>query len=193
MPRDRTEGVRAFQVIGVDFAGPIQYLKRKKQLGKAYILLSACSLSRAIHLDLLPDQTVDELISSLKQFIARRGRPQKIYSDNAKTFEAASKWIKMVMKSEKLQGYLADEHITWQFNLSRAPWWGGQFERLIGVVKQSLYKVLGKSTLTWSELKDVITDIEIVQNNRPLSYVEDNKDGNELTKEQMNNPPKLQW
>ena len=103
----------------------------------------------------------------MKQFIARRGRPQKIYSDNAKTFEAASKWIAKAMKNEKLQGFLAEEQISWRFNLSRAPWWGCQFERLIGVVKQSLYKVLGKSTVTWSELKDVIMDIEIMQNNRP--------------------------
>ena len=27
--------------------------------------------------------------------------------------------------------------------------------------------------LTWSELKDVMMDIDIVQNNRPLSYLED--------------------
>ena len=58
LPKDRTEGVRAFQVIEIDF-GPIQYMKGKKQLGKAYILLSACSLSRVVYLELLPDQTVD--------------------------------------------------------------------------------------------------------------------------------------
>ena len=44
--RDRTEGRAAFQVIGVDFAGPLQYRKGKKNEDKAYIVLYACSLTR---------------------------------------------------------------------------------------------------------------------------------------------------
>ena len=59
--------------------------------------------------------------------------------------------------------------ITWQLNLSRAPWWGGQFERLVGLVKRALYKSMGGANLTWSELEDVILDAEIALNNRPLS------------------------
>ena len=40
--------------------------------------------------------------------------------------------------------------------------WGGQFERLIG-----------GTTLTWSELSEVLLDVETQINRRPLSYVED--------------------
>ena len=46
--------------------------------------------------------------------------------------------------------------ITWQFNLSRASWSGGQFERLVGLVKQALYKLIGGDNLTWSGLEEVI-------------------------------------
>ena len=46
--------------------------------------------------------------------------------------------------------------ITWQFNLSRASWSGGQFERLVGLVKQALYKLIGGDNLTWSALEEVI-------------------------------------
>ena len=77
------------------------------------------------------------------------------------------------MKDEKLQNYLAHQNIQWQFNLSRAPWWGGQFERLVGVVKQALYKSVGRAKLTWSEFEEVMLDVEIALNNRPLSYIED--------------------
>ncbi len=45
---------------------------------------------------------------SLKKFIAARGRPKKIISDNGKTFMAAVSWIKKVARNEKLQGYLSD-------------------------------------------------------------------------------------
>lgn len=39
------------------------------------------------------------------------------------------------MQDEKFQNFLAYQGIKWQFNLSRAPWWGGQFERMVGLVK----------------------------------------------------------
>ena len=36
--------------------------------------------------------------------------------------------LKQIGGDEQLQAYLADEGINWQFNPSRAPWWGSQFE-----------------------------------------------------------------
>ena len=173
LPVDRTEGSYPFQVVGVDYAGPIAYKVSKKLEGKAYILLFACSLTRAVHLELLIDQTTEGFTKCLKRFIARRGRPTKIYSDNGKSFVAASKWLNSIMKDEKTQDYLAHHNILWQFNLSRAPWWGGQFERLVGVVKQAFYKAIGRALLMFDELEEVILDVEVAVNNRPLSYVED--------------------
>ena len=51
-------------------------LKTKKE-GKAYSLLFACSLTRAVHLELLPNQTDEEFTKHLRRFIARRGRPRE--------------------------------------------------------------------------------------------------------------------
>ena len=173
LPTERTTGDRPFQVIGLDYAGPLYYKKREKRMGKAYILLFSCSLTRAICLELLPDQSLERFLPTLKKFIARRGRPEKIYSDNFSTFVAAAKWLKNVQRNEHVQDFLSQHNVRWQFNLSRAPWWGGQFERMVGLVKQVLYKVVGKSTLTWEELADVLQDVELTINNRPLGYVED--------------------
>ncbi|XP_074629800.1 uncharacterized protein LOC141887949 [Acropora palmata] len=142
----------------------------KKNEGKAYIVLYACSLTRGIYLELLPNMETTEFITS---FIAHRGRPEKIYSDNGKTFVGAANVLKTIMHDEKVHDYLAKHRIMWQFNLSRAPWWGGQFERLIGLVKRALYKSIGGGLLTWAELQDVLLDVEVTLNNRPLSYVED--------------------
>ena len=64
--------------------------------------------------------------------------------------------------------------IMWQFNVSRAPRWGSQFERIVGLMKSSLNKTgIGKGCLLWTELEDVLLDVEVALNNRPLSYVED--------------------
>ena len=59
-----------------------------------------------------------------------------------------------------------------RFNLSRAPWWGGQYERLIGLFKRAFHKTIGNGTLTWEELEEVVLDVEVTFNNRPLNYLE---------------------
>ena len=76
-------------------------------------------------------------------------------------------------KDEKFQDWLARQGIKWQFNLSRAPWWGGQFERLVALLKQSPYKAIGNGNLQRTELQEIILDVEITLNNRPLGYMED--------------------
>lgn len=173
LPRDRTEGTTPFQVIQVDYAGPINYRISSKREGKAYVILYACSLTRALYLDLARSLGTSEFLLSLKGLIARRGRPSKIYSDNGSTFIGAATWIRQVMCDEKLSDFLAHQQISWQFNLSRAPWWGGQFERMVGLVKGAMRKSIGNAQLTYDELKEVLLDVEVALNNRPLSYVEE--------------------
>ena len=181
LPKERTEGNHAFQVIGVDYAGPLKYRKKSGKEGKAYIVLYTCSLTRALYLELTETMETREFIPTLKRLIARRGRPEKIFSDNGRTFVGAAGWVRTVMADEKLQDFLAGQEIKWQFNLSRAPWWGGQFERMVALVKNCLYKSIGSGCLTWEELEDVLLDIEITLNNRPLSYVEDDLQNPVLT------------
>ena len=173
LPRERTEGRTPFNVIGVDFAGPVKYRGKRKEEQKAYVVLYSCSLTRGVFLELLPSLETTEFIKSLKRLIARRGRPSKIYSDNGQTFVAAAKFLKKVRKEERFHSFLSDQSIIWQFNLSRAPWWGGQFERLIGLMKSAIYKTVGQGQLSWEELGEVILDVEVTLNNRPLCYQEE--------------------
>ena len=89
LPIDRTMGSIPFQVLDLDYAGPILCRHNKKRNCKAYILLFACSLTRAIHLELLSNQATEEFMKAFKRFIARRGRPQIVSSDNRRSFVAA--------------------------------------------------------------------------------------------------------
>lgn len=123
----------------------------------------ACSLTRAVHLDLLKSLGKAEFVGSLKRFIAQRGRPEIIYSDNGSTFKAVDKWLKRVQQDERFHDLLAGLTIKWQFNQSRAPWWGGQFERLIS---------LFKAAFTRKKLEEVVLDVEVALNNRPLTYLD---------------------
>ncbi len=152
----------------MDYAGPIRYRKGNGRDGKSYVLLYACSLTRGIYIDLLPSLELTEFILSLKRFIVRRGRPERIYSDNGGTFIGAARWMKAVSEDERIQNFLSVRQISWQFNLSRAPWWGGQFERMIGLVKGALNKTIGNGFLAWKELEEILLDVEFSLNNRPL-------------------------
>ena len=113
LPTDRTEGSTPFEVIRVDFAGPIKYRIRAKTEGKAYLALYACSLARGLFLEVLPNLATSEFLRSFKQLIApwASGEDQ---SDNGKTFVGAEKWLKQVKRDEKTQDYLAHENIKWQ-------------------------------------------------------------------------------
>ena len=57
LTKHRTTGIRAFQVTGLDFAGLFMYKKVISKQYKLYTLLFTSSLSRAIHLELVPNQT----------------------------------------------------------------------------------------------------------------------------------------
>jgi hypothetical protein len=85
-------------VIDVDFAGPIRYRASKKVEKKAYLVVFACSLTRGVRLELLKSLETEEFLQSFKRFIARRGRPSVVYSDNGTTFKAAVTWPRKVWK-----------------------------------------------------------------------------------------------
>lgn len=138
----RTESSRTFQTTGVDFAGPLGYNISKSEKGRCYILLFTCAKSRAIYLEVTKSQTAEELQQKLTAFITRRTRPELIISDNAQGFKTTAGWIRKIRKSETLQDFLAKQSIHW---LSKSPWWGGLYERLIKDVKKTLYKTVGRA------------------------------------------------
>jgi hypothetical protein len=65
-----------------------------------------------------------------------------IVSDNAKTFKAVEKTLKQLFDHPEVKSDLEVRRIEWKFNLERAPWWGGFFERMVRNVKVYLRKVL---------------------------------------------------
>ena len=169
LPECRVEPGIAFETAGVDFCGPVyvkEMYKREGDMHKAYIALTTCATSRMLHLEITPDLTTAAYIRSQRRFISRRGYPRLMISDNGKTF-----------KGIELRKFNAKHGIQWKFNLARAPWWGGMFERMVRCTKRCLIKAIGQRKLTYEELSTVILEVEAVINNRPLTYIdEDDKD-----------------
>ena len=130
-------------------------------------------MTRAVHSELVPDMTVQVFLNCLRRFAATRGTPSLIVSDNAKIFKAAKILLKNLYKDQRFRGYIANQGITWRFNLSKAPWWGSSYERMIGTMKRCLRKVLSNARMTFEELQTVLVEVERILNSRPLTYEHD--------------------
>ena len=48
-----------------------------------------CMTIRAVHLQVLPNLTIDAFINALRRFMSRRGKPQRLFSDNGTNFVGA--------------------------------------------------------------------------------------------------------
>lgn len=165
-PEDRVRQASAFEIVGVDLAGPI-YLKHGK---KAWICLFTCAVYRALHLELLTSLSTEDFLLALRRFVARRGRPSRIYSDQGTNFKGTDNLFRKIQWS-KVTDYCDVNRISWKFNPPSSPWWGGWWERLVGLTKQLLRRVLRRSTLTYTEMETVLCDCESVLNSRPLSFI----------------------
>ena len=181
LPAYRVSDDPPFTHVGLDFAGPL-YVKdgghqSEECNKKAYICLFTCASTRAIHLELIAGLNVETFLLAFRRFISRRGLPATLMSDNAKTFKSASKDIRSITRSTEVIRYLTNQRTSWRFIVSRAPWWGGFWERMVRSVKRCLRKVIGKATLKCEELNTLLVEAESIINCRPLTYVYNDQEG----------------
>ncbi|XP_035223775.1 uncharacterized protein LOC118196434 [Stegodyphus dumicola] len=71
--------------------------------------------------------------------------------------------------------------IKWKFIPPASPWWGGFWERMIGLMKNILRKVLGNASLKYEELYTILCDCENILNCRPLTYISEDLELEPLT------------
>ena len=146
-------------------------------LKKVWMCLFTCLTVQAVRLEEVKDMTAEEFILCLCQFMARRGVPCQIISDNAKQYKVAKStlnraWSMMVMSSDVVE-FSVRQGIEWRFIVELAHWMAGFYEKLVGITKRALRKTLGNNCLTEKQLETVIVEVETVVNTRPLVYVDD--------------------
>lgn len=80
LPKSRVLQSQAFQFTGIDYAGPLYVRDQGNQTSsKVYICLFTCAAVRAIHLELVEDQTTQAFLRAFRRFISRRGVPECIF------------------------------------------------------------------------------------------------------------------
>ena len=176
LPAERVSESPPFTCTGVDYFGPL-FIKRNKNREKVWVCLYTCLVTRAVHLEMMYDMSTQQFLLGFRRFIARHGKPKKVISDNAAQFKLASDtiyslWGKILTEDDVIS-YATNQNIHWDFNVELAPWMGGFYERLVGMVKRSLRKALGKACLTSEHLLTLLKEAEAVINSRPLTYVGD--------------------
>ncbi|GFW28521.1 integrase catalytic domain-containing protein [Trichonephila clavipes] len=177
LPKERVRENFPFDCSGIDFIGPFwikSNKQRKSSLYKIYVSIFVCFVTKAVHFELVSDLTTQTFIASLKRFIARRGRPSLIFSDNGKTFIGANAELKRLYKlvinpDPELAGFLVDENINWKFLPPRAPNFGGLWEAGIKSFKFHFKREAGNSRFTYEEFLTIMTQIEGILNSRPLT------------------------
>ncbi|CAG2201797.1 unnamed protein product [Mytilus edulis] len=141
-------------------------------------------------MELMQDMSAEEFLLGFRRFIARWGNPKQIISDNGSQFKLASNtleeaWNGVTVDSD-VQTYMANEGIQWQFIVELAPWMGGFYERLIGIVKRCLRKTIGKLCLTNEQFRTLLAESEAVVNSRPLVYIGDDINSNIIPTPDLN-------
>jgi len=112
--------------------------------------------------------------------VSRRGCPQQIISDNGAQFRLTKilgdrAW-KYTPTDQSILSYSAESNIQWTFIVELAPWQGGHYERLVGVVKSVLRAMTGRRLLSWSDLVTLLAETEAIANSRPISHVANDLD-----------------
>ncbi|XP_037294022.1 uncharacterized protein LOC119188469 [Manduca sexta] len=96
--------------------------------------------------------------------ISTRGVPTIITSDNALYFKLISEIV--------TKPYCIQNQIQWRFIPELAPWFGGFYERLVGLVKHCMKRSLQKHLLKDTQLMTVMKEMEAILNTRPLTTVD---------------------
>lgn len=181
LPEFRVTEAPPFSKVGVDFAGPLYVKSKSGEMEKVYTALFSCCMTRAVHLESVEDLSATAFRRCLRRFSVKNGMPVLIVSDNAKTFQATEKALNELFNHPEVRADLEYMRIEWKFNLERAPWWGGFFERMVASVKDCLRKTLGNTRLSYEELLTVLTEVECTLNARLLTYEYNEVDEEVLT------------
>jgi len=159
-----------FSHVGVDYFGPIMVSQGRSQV-KRYGCIFTCLTIRSVHIEISHNLTTDSFLNALRRFIARRGKPEHIVSDNGTNLVGASKVLRTALREwnqSQINNYLQQQEIQWTFNPPAASHMGGSWERLIRSVRRILSALFTSQSISDEILLTVMAEVESIINSRPL-------------------------
>ena len=176
LPEVRVQGqTPVFHASAVDYFGPVM-VTQNRRTQKRYGCLFVCLATKAVHVEISHSLDTESFLMSLRRFIARRGPPRILYSDNGTNFVGADRELKQLIQNwnqTQISDALLQDNIEWHFNPPSAPHFNGLVERLVRSTKRAIKAILQSITITDEVLLTVAAEAEFLLNNRPLTPVSD--------------------
>ena len=179
LPVERVTPGTVFEKVGVDYAGPVlvKYgTVRKPTVLKAYICVFVSLTVKAVHLEVVSSLTSEAFVAALRRFVARRGHPSLIWSDNGTNFVGANRELREMHQfllrgdvQHTIVNFCSSIGIEWKFIPEHSPHFGGLWEAAVKSTKKHLRRIVGDVKLTFEELATVLTQVEACLNSRPLA------------------------
>ena len=167
------ERVFPFANTGVGYFGPFERRFMRKSR-KRWCCLFACLTTRAVHVEVVPSLEADACLAVITRFIARRGKPNIILSDNRTNFVGAVREMREKIEAwnqSDIEQSLAQKQIKWKLNPPGAPHFGGVWERMDRSCKKAMMAIVENRTLTDDVLSTTMCLVEQILNSRPLTSV----------------------
>ena len=161
-----------FNQMGVDYFGSL-YVPVRRSTEKRWGFDFTFLATRAVNLEIVPSLDTSCCVMGIERFIARRGTPSTIWSDNGTNFVSAEKELLSCIKSWNCMAptIFAHKDVAWKFNPPGALHHGGSWERLVRSVKRVLYDILGSRRVTEDVLGTTLCSVEQALNSRPITPV----------------------
>ncbi|XP_062541336.1 uncharacterized protein LOC134209365 [Armigeres subalbatus] len=167
-----TPYIRAFTFTGLDYFGPVTVRVGRTNV-KRWAALFTCLTTRAIHLEVAFTLSTESCKLAIRRFIARRGAPLEIYSDQGLNFQGARKELREEIRklNQELASTFTNAATQWKMNPPYAPHMGGIWERLVRSVKLALAAMETSRNPDDETFQTALTEAESIVNTRPLTYL----------------------
>ncbi|XP_032791625.2 uncharacterized protein LOC116928633 [Daphnia magna] len=195
LPKERLEAFSPpFTNVGVDFFGPM-YVVVGRRREKRYGCLFTCFVTRAVHLEIAHKLDTDSFIMAFRRFIAIRGTPAVVFSDNGTNLVAGEREMQAGMDNltrkaakcpkeekdcnldhKKISEEMARRRLVWRFSPPSAPHFGGGWERIVQSSKRALRVVLQDRAVCDEVLLTTFAEVTSILNGRLLSKVSTDAD-----------------
>ena len=176
LPKSHAEaGEPPFSRVGVDYFGLLLVRSGRSEV-KRYGCLFTCFTTRAVRLEIAHSLDTDSFINAFEQFMARRGEPREIWSNNGTNVvgeEAEMKPSIQQWNQTQIHQHLLRHHIAWHFNPPGASHMGGLCEHQIRTVRSALAGPGGDRVLDDEGLLTLLTVVEGIVNSQPITRLSD--------------------
>lgn len=173
LPSSRLAMSPPFHMTSMDLFGPIEIKDTVKQRTrkKVWGVIFDCAATRALHLDLTEDYSTDAILQTIRRFVAIRGCPTEIQSDQGSQLIAAAKDIADLVRDwdwNCVSTWATNQKIKWTVVPAEGQHQNGLSESLIKSVKRSIKLRVGPHTCTFGELQMIMFEIANIINSRPI-------------------------